>query len=133
MTFEELDQRYPNGFDDAEITSIAISYRTRTAAIELNLRGQQPESSASQIYRPGLLTIQGFYYFSIEPPDIDHLHQTARPLIQVDGLSEDPREFPLFERVKPNLPAGAFSCRLFVHDWNSFIHIAARDAQFSWT
>jgi len=50
----------------------------------------------------------------------------------VHGLPEDPSECPLLESLKPALPFGAFCCRFYVHDWNSFIHIAAENAQFSW-
>ena len=72
-----------------------------------------------------------FYYFSIDPPDADHLTYREQK-IQVDGLPEDPSKSPLFESLNPTLPAGAFCCCFYVHDWNSFIPIAAEDAQFSW-
>jgi hypothetical protein len=51
MTFEELDQKFPNGFDDAEIISQRSDYRNRAARLELHLRGNQPDSSDSQEYR----------------------------------------------------------------------------------
>ncbi len=133
MTFEELDQRFPNGFDDAEITGLSSDYRNRTATLEMNLRGNLPDSPDSQVYRRATLTINGFYYFSIEPPDPDHLfHSDASSKITVDGLPEDPQKFPLFAHLKPALPQTAFCCRFYVHDWNSFIHIAGKEAQFSW-
>lgn len=132
MTFEELDETYPNGFVDAEITSLAIDYRSRSATIQLNMRGNLPHSPNSQEYAPAVLSLKGFCYVSIEPPDADHVFGLNRSAIQIDGLPEDPRQFPLIDRVKSELPAGGFSCRFFVHDWNSFIHIAAKGAQFSW-
>jgi hypothetical protein len=51
MTFEELDQKFPNGFDDAEKISQRSDYRNRAARLELHLRGNQPDSSDSQGYR----------------------------------------------------------------------------------
>ena len=132
MTFEELDQRYPNGFVDAEITSLILDYQNRTATLYLNLRGNSPDSPDRNVYERAVLIAREFYYFSIEPPDPDHLFYPKRSRIEVNGYSEDPSQFPLFEQLKPKLSAGAFCCRFFVHDWNSFIHIAARDAQFSW-
>jgi hypothetical protein len=132
MTFEELDQRFPNGLDDAEISGLTVDYRERTARLQMNMRGNLPDSPDAKEYRPATLTVRGFYYFSIEAPDADHLHSQDSK-ITVDGLPEDPVNFPLFERLKSNLPVGAFCCRLFVHDWNSFIHIAAKDAEFLWT
>jgi hypothetical protein len=131
VTFEELDQKFPNGFDDAEITSLRSDYRIRTATLELNLRGNPPDNPNSQEYRPAVLTVHEFYYFSIEPPDPEHLFYPDRSKITVDGLPED-ANFPLFAHLKQTIPDGAFCCRFYVHDWNSFIHIAAKDARFSW-
>ena len=132
MTLEELDEKYPNGLNDAEVTSLAIDYRARTATMHLSMRGNLPDSPNSQDYAAATLSIEGFCYISIEPPDADHVSGWNRSGIQVDGFPEDPKQFPLFEHVKSELPVGAFSCRLFVHDWNSFIHIAGQDAELSW-
>jgi hypothetical protein len=132
MTFEELDQKFPNGFSDAEITGIIIDYGKRTATLQLNLRGNPPDSPKRDHYAPALLTARGIYYLSLDPPDPNHLFGPDREKITVDGLPEDPHEFPLFEDLKLKLPVGAFCCRFFVHDWNSFIHIGAADANFSW-
>jgi hypothetical protein len=132
MTFEELDGRFPNGFDDAEITAITVDYTRRVATLQLNLRGNSPDSPDRDIYSRAVLTARGIYYVSIDPPDPDHLFGSERDKITVDGLPEDPHDFPLFARLKPKLPVGAFCCRFFVHDWNSFIHIGAADAEFSW-
>ncbi|MHB8755298.1 MAG: hypothetical protein ACYC92_10145 [Candidatus Acidiferrales bacterium] len=131
MTFEELDQRFPNGFDDAEITSLTLDYQDRTAKLQLNLRGNEPDSPNRDEYQQAVLLLNGFYYFVIEPPDADHLWYPQRS-IQVNGYPEDANQFPLFEHLKPKVSGDAFCCRFYVHDWNSFIHIAAKDAQFSW-
>lgn len=132
MTFEELDQRFPNGFDDAEITSLTVDYQGRVVKIQLNLRCNLPDSSNRDEYTRAVLTVREFYYFSIEPPDADHLFYPGRSKITFDGLPEDPHTFPLFGHLKSKLPVGAFCCRFYVHDWNSFIHMAATDAEFSW-
>ncbi|HEY4950598.1 MAG TPA: hypothetical protein VIH88_09715 [Candidatus Acidoferrales bacterium] len=131
MTFEELDQKFPNGFDDAEISSVTINYQNRTANVQLNLRRNSPDGPDRDVYERAELKVVRFYYFSVEPPDTDHLTFREKR-IQVDGFPEDPSKFPLFESLRPTLPAGAFCCRLYVHDWNSFIHIAAEGAQCSW-
>lgn len=131
MTLDELDEKYPDGLYDAEVTGIAIDYRSRTATVQLNLRASLPDSPKSGEYTPAVLSIQGFSYIAIEAPDSDRLLGWVRQAIQVSAFAEDPKQFPLFEHVKSGLPVGAFICRLFVHDWNSFIHIAARDAELS--
>jgi hypothetical protein len=132
MTFEELDMRFPNGFVDAEITGLGLDYQDRIATLSLNLRGNSPDSANSQEYKRAVLTLQGFYYVSIDPPDSAHLFHPDWTKITVDGLPEDPQHFPLYEQLKPTLQVDAFYCRFFVHDWNSFIHLAAKSAQFSW-
>lgn len=131
MTFEELDQRFPNGFDDAEITAIAIDYSRRQAILKLNLRQTSPDGPDRDVYTHAQVRVVDFYYFSIEPPDSDHVFPVEREKITVDGLPEDPNDFEPFANIKSKLPDGAFHCRFFVHDWNSFIHVAARDAEFS--
>jgi hypothetical protein len=132
MTFDELDQNYPNGFDDAEITFLTLNYRDRIAILELSLRGNSPEGPKSQEYGRAVLKLHEFYYLSIEPPDQDHLSRPWRSKITVDGLPEDSQDFPLYEYLKPRLAQDGFCCRFFVHDWNSFIHVAAKTAEFSW-
>ena len=132
MTFEELDERYPNGFVDAEILSVSVDYRKRSAILLLSLRGNPPDAPNADEYREATLSLDGFYYFSVEPPDGDHLFYPRQSSVQMSGYVEDADKFPLFEQLKPTLPADAFCCRFYVHDWNSFIHLAARDTQFSW-
>ena len=132
MKFEELDREYPNGFVDAELIGCSIDYQNRSALLQLNLRGNLPDGESRDEYRRAVLSLDELYYFAIEPPDADHLWY-PRQAIQVDGFAEDAAQFPLFEQLNPKLSKTAFCCRLYVHDWNSFIHIAASNAQFSWS
>jgi len=131
MTFEELDALYPNGFDDAEIEKLVLDYRNRTVEMQVNLRRNLPDRSNCDEYQRAILLLRRFYYFVTEPPDADHLLYPERP-IQVTGYPEDAKQFPIFEHLKSKLSSSAFCCRFYVHDWNSFIHIAASDAQLSW-
>lgn len=73
MTLEELDALYPNGFDDAEIVNVNLDYRNRTVELQLNLRGNPPDSPNEDEYQQAILVLRGFYYFVLEPPDADHL------------------------------------------------------------
>jgi hypothetical protein len=132
MTFEQLDRNFPNGFVDAEMTALSLDYGSRAATLHLNLRGNLPDSADSQQYGRAVLTLLGLYYFAIDPPDLDHLFYPRQLKVVFDGMPEDSEQFPLFEHLKPELPGGAFCCRFYIHDWNSFIHMAAKDAQFSW-
>ena len=131
MTFEELDALYPNGLDDAYVDRICVEYQSRTAELHLTLRGNPPGSPNEDEYQRAILLLSGFYYFVLEPPDTDHLWYPVRS-IQVNGYPEDAGQFPLLVRLRVKLSPAAFCCRFYVHDWNSFIHVAAADAQFSW-
>jgi hypothetical protein len=132
MTFEELDSQYPNGFCDARITGIDIDYAKRTATVHLSLRRNMPESQDRDLYSRAVLTTRNFYYVSVEPPDSDHLFYPSNGNITVDGFTEDAEQFSLVKKLEGTLPVGAFVCRLFVHDWNSFIRIAAPEAELEW-
>jgi hypothetical protein len=131
MTSEELDQRFPNGLVDAEITGLAVDYSNRSAMLRMKLRCSPPDSSDRDVYTPAVLTVREIFYLSIEPPDLERLFSAKRSTITVDGLPENPEEFLLLGHLKSRLPAGAFCCRFYVHDWNSFIHLAAGSADFS--
>ena len=131
MTFEELDERFPNGLVDAEVTGLAVDYSNRSATLRMKLRCNPPDSPDRDVYTPAVLTLREIFYLSIEPPDLDHLFSAKGSSITVGGHPEDPEEFPLFAHLKSKLPAGAFCCRFYVHDWNSFIHLAAGSAEFS--
>jgi hypothetical protein len=132
MTFEQLDSNFPNGFDDAERTALSVDYVSRAATLHVNLRGNPPDRPNSQQYGRAVLTLLELYYFAVDPPDLDHLFYPSQSKVVFDAMPEDSEQFPLSERLKPTLPQGAFCCRFYVHDWNSFIHMAAKDAQFSW-
>jgi len=132
MTFEDLDQEFPNGFVDAEMTGIVVDFSNRSVTLRLNLRGNLPDSPGRDEYAPATLVARDIFYISVEPPDREHLLSAKRSHITVDGFSEDSDSFPLFAHLRPGLSAGAFCCRFYVHDWNSFIHLAARSADFSW-
>jgi hypothetical protein len=132
MTFDELDTRFANGFDDARITAVTVDYGARRTTFQLDLRGSSPDSPDRDVYASAVLTAREIYYLSIEPPAPDQIFAPGGDWIVVDGIPEDPHHFPLFAHLQPKLRPGAFCCRFCVHDWNSFIHVAAAEADFSW-
>jgi hypothetical protein len=129
VTFEELDQRFPNGFVDAELLGLTVDYQCRTARMELSLRTNPPDSPDCNEYHRAVLSLNDFYYFVIEAPSADHLWYPQRA-VQIDALAEDAGTFSLFDELKRKLSGDIFCCRFFVHDWNSFIHMAAKEAYF---
>jgi len=71
MTFEELDERFPNGLVDTEITGLAVDYSNRSATLQIRLRCNPPDSPDRDVYTPAALTLREIFYLSIEPPDLD--------------------------------------------------------------
>ena len=132
MTFEEMDAKYPDGFTDADLVRIVVDYAARTAALHLSLRGKPADAPERNVYEAALLEVRGLYYLAIEAPDREHISSPAQGKVVVDGFPEDANGFEPFRALQPRLPAGAFCCRLFVHDWNSFIHIAGENATLTW-
>ena len=132
MTFEELDLKYPNAFTDAELLAVSVDYRRSVVTLEMNLRSNPPESPERNVYSRAVLTAFGLYYFTVEAPDRHHLFGPERDRVTVDAFPEDPDRFAPFRQLEGHRTAGTFCCRLFVHDWNSFIHLAAQDAQLRW-
>lgn len=131
MTLDEMDTKYPNGLNDAQITAMAVDYQNRNATIHLKMRCNRPDSTCRDVYSHATLELRKFYYFTVEAPDVDNLSDSRANGITVDALPEDAETFPPFRHLEVELPEGAFCCRFFVHDWNAFIHVAAVDAQLS--
>ena len=98
MTLDEIDTKHPNGLHDAQITAIAVDYQNRTATIQLKMRCNPPDSPYRDVYDHATLVLHQFHYFSIEPPDSDHV-SSAHGGITVDGLEEDAQTFPAFRHL----------------------------------
>jgi hypothetical protein len=132
MTFEELDQTLPNGFHDAKIQKVGVDYAEHSAIIAIHLLVGMPDNANPDEYRQATLKINGLCYCSIEPPDPTYPFLRGGAPISVAGYPEDPVTFPALNALLAVMPKDITCYRFFVHDWNSFIHIAAKDVQISW-
>ena len=134
MTLEELDQTLPNGFHDMEICSMELDYLTATARLNVRLLVGWPDDPEpeSQEYQAAVLTISGLCLCSIEPPDPSHPFLPDGNPIMVSGDPAKSDSLPSLDQLSAKFPVGAWCYRFFVHDWNAFIHFAAKDAQISW-
>ena len=128
MTLEEIEQTLPNGLHDSRITRIVLDYVERELRLDLEISFSDSDKDGSEIWRRATLLFAPFLYCVIEPPDGDYAFATKNSL-WVDAGSED-----LVNRsakLPEQLPNGAFRCWFFVHDWNSFIYLAALDAKIT--
>lgn len=132
MTFEDLDRELPNGFHDSKIESVAVDYARRSAMIAMRLLVGTPDSVDQDVYRHATLEVSGLCYYAIDPPDPTYPFMRTGSAINVAGYPEDPEKFPALDGLLPVMPKDVTCYRFFVHEWNSFIHIAAKDVQLSW-
>lgn len=133
MTFEEIDRMLPNGLHDAEVSSIAVDYVLGTVTIQANLWIGDMGTPNREDHRTGSLIATGLHFCAVEPPDsVSPFARQGSP-ITVSGDLARSDTLPALEKLAPGFPPGVFCFRLFVHEWNSFIHVAAKDIIFTWT
>jgi hypothetical protein len=87
--------------------------------------------------RDAEIDISGVFFFVIDPPSPAAEYDFVSPgeLWIVDGY--ETRSIPEFtksidKKLLDAVPADAFVQSFFVHDWNSYIHVAAKDCAMKW-
>ena len=133
MTFEELEDKLPNGFHDAELYDIQIDYVGGSMTLGMSFWVGSMGAPNQEEYRPGELRITGLSFCVIDPPDPTYQYVPNGSALNVSGDRAKPDSFPELEKLSRTLPPGVACYRFFVHEWNSFINIAAKDVQVSWT
>ncbi len=132
MKFEELENMLPNGFHDAEIHDLKIDYIGGSAVIRMGFDFGNPNGPKREDYRIGDLQISGLYFLSIDPPDPKYPYVPDGCSLNVSGDPAKVDTFPALEKLSQSFPSGVSCYRFFVNEWNSFINIAAREAQVYW-
>jgi len=127
MTLKEMEESLPNGFHDARITSITLDYVKRESKFDMEILFSDPDKEDPESYRTATLSLSRFLYCVIEAPDSKYPFQVEKEL-WVDAGSDKSNHVSSTQRPGP-LPEGAFTYWFFVNDWNSFIHVAALDAE----
>ena len=130
MTFLEIEQSLPNGLHDAEVHKITTDYEHLTVTVDLAVwigeMSDPPERR--EVYKKGQLRISGLLFMIVEAPDSSYPYADNRELI-VDGCDSTKL---IDQQLLSSLPADAFVRSFFVNQWNSFIHIAAKEAVLVW-
>jgi hypothetical protein len=134
VTLEELEHNLPNGFHDAEIFSFELNYVMATAKFHLNLLVGWPDDPEPecQAYQEATLVVSGLCFCSIDPPDSTYPFLPDGKPILVSGDPAKSDHLPALSQLIAKLPPGTWCHRLFVNDWNAFIHIAGLDAEVTW-
>ena len=87
--------------------------------------------------RDAEVEITGVVFFVIDPPCPDPAYDFVSAGEVWIGDGHETRSIPKFaEGINAKLlnavPEGALAQSFFVHDWNSFVHVAARDCAIKW-
>ncbi len=136
----EIENQLPNGFHDAYIEAIALDMMANTATLDLELWVGDlyaPPGPEREAYQRGRLRLNGLAYFVIEPPGPNadwFMERELGPTPRISGADEArPDAESEYTRPPVEVPDDAFAHYFFVFDWNTFIHVAARSADFEWT
>jgi hypothetical protein len=128
MNLSDLADTLPNGLHDLLVERLSIDFVARVLTLDVDVWiGDVTASEASErnARRKGTLRMDGLVLCVFDPPDPKYPYDKADTLWLVDFYDADP--------ATVDLPAGAFSHRFFVQQWNSFIHVAARSAVLTWS
>jgi hypothetical protein len=123
MTLLKLAGTLPNGLHDSEVSELAISYADRTIRLAINVWvGDMDNEASRESYRKGVIMINDFVYCVLDRPDVNYPYESAH-VLTIDVVEPD-------ELVTLN--GNGEACRLWVSEWNGFIHIRAGDATLKW-
>ena len=139
MTLEELADTLPNGFHDSALQNLSVDYVRRTAQMEMSIKVGDSDGPAEQRddVRDARVEASGVLFFVVDPPDPRPGYDFKSPgeLWVVDGY--ETRSIPEFTKLitrdmLESLPPEAFVHSFFISEWNSYLHIAARDCAMKW-
>ena len=127
MTLDEIAAALPNGLHDAEMSRLAFDLVARTATLELDIwlgDMSEPPEHGREVYRTARVELHGVGYLAIEAPHPQYPYATSGA-VRIELCD------PTKDQVPP--PPAGFAARLFVMEWNCFVHLSAADAELIWT
>lgn len=130
MTIARIEAALPWGLHDALLQRLTIDWPR--AKLTLTVRVKVTERQ--DFDRCGEIEVGGLVFCAIDAPEIDP--QRHYQPIPRDGLWIDAGEGAAKEEARarlPEIPEGCFLHWIFARDWNRFIHICGRKANFEWT
>ena len=130
MTFQELSQKLPNGFHDAELVRFEMDYLNRRITCNLLVWiGDMENESGREMYRPARLILDEVAYLAIEPPDIRY-NWLVPGAVVVDTGEGHPRKGTY---SLPDPPPGRSAIWFYLRQTNSFLNLAVGNAFLEWT
>ena len=133
MNLTEISDNLPNGFHDSIIDSISVDYDKRRLKFIVNIWTgdmSSPDVHKREEFQKSVLDVYDFEYLIIEPPDESYPYKSERQL-SIDGGDYEKKEIRSRVTLPKTISEGNFRYWFFVYEWNSFIHIAAKDAKLT--
>lgn len=132
MTIEELENTLPNGFHDSYLVSVAVDFISGTCSIYLDVDFDDPEQPAlpAPVFRRMKLHLTGLRLFIFEPPDV-RIPFSGGETVWASGYSTTEKILPNLESYRKTAPSGTFFYSFFLSYYNSFIHLAATEAELA--
>ncbi len=133
MTLAEAEATLPNGLHDAELLGFRVDYVARTAEFQFNAWVgdlNSKDEAVREKHQDVKLLLHGLQFLVIDEPDPAYGFHSGTPRIGGFGAWTGGNTPPAkIAAVVAKLPTTAFYDSTFVDDWNSFIHLAAEDAE----
>ena len=125
---ETIEANLPNGFHDAKLLEVTMKCDRGEVVMTIDADLSDPDASESgeRAYRRGELHVSGLAFLSMDVPRV--LFE-PKPL-RISSGSGQPSTSPV---MLPSIPDGCFLHWFFVNEWNGFIRVAARSAEFRWS
>lgn len=129
-----LEQFFSFTFHDAQLYSIRVDYAARTITMDVACLQREYDAAGELLleeYRRGNLVLQGMEYACLDLNEAGEMEVFESPEIISEFLAEEPDYAPDNGPRQP-LPDGVTAYRVYLFSWNRFIHLAVREASFSW-
>ena len=128
-------EKYPHAsFHDSTIKKIMVDFLTREAKFDCRIFVGAPDDREAQPREAsGALTFTGLLYISVEPPCSTYPYEEDGLEISYDGPVETTNFKAPIPKLPEALPENAFAHCFFIHNWNSFMFVAAMGAKFEWS
>jgi hypothetical protein len=129
VNISDIEASLPWGLHDSYLEAIEIDWPK--ARLTLTVRVMMSENQ--DMDQRAKVVLSGLAFCTFDPPEIDATH--GYEPTPACGLWVDTGKGAANADAKRRLPAvpeGGFLHWFFVHQWNSFIHVCARDAKLIW-
>jgi hypothetical protein len=125
VTIDEIEDTLPNGFHDTQIAAIQLDYERSSCVLTVDVDLEEREARME-------LILTGLFYCIPGPPDPAYSFAPDGSPERASGCETTEDILPTLKPLRNKTPDGAFFYSFFLNSWNSFIHVAAMDAQLRW-